>query len=86
MIINWKTLGPIRSQLCCIIGIITVMSVLMSLDGTTDLAGHLGGMFGGLTSGLAIFPGIQPKRKFLALGGAVCFGLYMLGMLLGFYL
>lgn len=59
MTINWKTLGRMRGQLCCIIGLITFISILMSLDGTVDLAGHLGGMVGGYTSGLALFPGIR---------------------------
>jgi hypothetical protein len=86
MIINWKTLGNLRSQLCCIIGLITFMGILMSFDGTTDMAGHLGGLFGGLTSGIAIFPGIQPKNKKFSFVGGGLLTAYMLAMLLVFYL
>lgn len=86
MTINWGTLGRIRSQLCCIVGIITFMSIFMSLGGTVDLAGHLGGMVGGYTCALAIFPGIKPKNKYLMIGGGAAYGIYVLAMLLVFYL
>ena len=86
MTINWKTLGQMRSQLCCVIGIITVISVLMSLDGTVDMAGHLGGLVGGYVCGLAIFPGIQPKSKKIAMGGAIGLAAYILVTFLVFYL
>ena len=86
MIINWKTLGQIRSQLCCIVGILTVISIIMSLDGSVDLAGHLGGMAGGLASGVAIFPGIRPKPKPFMIAGAGSLCAYFLIMFLVFYL
>lgn len=86
MTINWKTLGQMRSQLCCIIGMITFISILMSLDGTVDLAGHLGGLVGGYTCGLAIFPGIEPKNKLIRTGGIVALTGYLLVTFLVFYL
>lgn len=86
MTINWKTLGPVRSQLCCIIGFITVISVLMSLDGTVDLAGHCGGLLGGYLCALAIFPGIETKKRYFTIGGAAALGIYFLVTLLVFYL
>lgn len=86
MTINWNTLGRIRSQLCCIVGIITFISVIMSLGGSVDLAGHLGGMVGGYTCSLAIFPGIRPKPKQLMIGGAAAYGIYVFVLLLVFYL
>ncbi len=86
MTINWKTLGRYRQQLCCIVGLLTVISILMSLDGTVDLAGHLGGMVGGYTGGLALFPGIKPKPRVMTMVGCGSLATYLLVMFLVFYL
>lgn len=86
MIINWKTLGKMRSQLCCIIGIILFISIFMSLGGNVDLAGHLGGLVGGVTCGLGIFPGIKPKLKAFTIGGLGLLAAYILTMFLVFFL
>lgn len=87
--INWTTLGSagqLRSQLCCIIGVLTVISILMSFDSSIDLAGHLGGMVGGFTSGIALFPGIKQKHKAFFIGGCASLSGYLLTMFLVFYL
>ena len=59
MIINWNSLGNIRSQLCCIVGLIIFFSFIFSLGETVDVMGHLGGLLCGTLSGLAMFPGIR---------------------------
>lgn len=58
----------------------------MSLDGTVDLAGHLGGMVGGYTGGLALFPGIKPKPRVMTMVGCGSLATYLLVMFLVFYL
>jgi rhomboid protease GluP len=86
MTINWTVLGRVRSQLCCIVGLITFLAVLTSLNGEVDLAGHLGGMFGGYMCGIAIFPAIKQKDKRFTIVGTSCLAIYLLVMLLVFYL
>lgn len=86
MIINWNALGAIRSQLCCIIGIIIFFSIIFSLGDKVDFAGHMGGLLCGLLSGLALFPGIRDKNKFIALGGGAALAAYFLVMFLVFFL
>ncbi len=86
MTINWTSLGRVRSQLCCIVGLITFLGVLTSLNGEVDLAGHLGGMFGGYTCGIALFPGIRQKDKRFIIAGGSALAIYVLVMLLVFYL
>lgn len=86
MAINWQVLGKIRSQLCCIIGLITFMLIFSSLGSGIDMAGHLGGLAGGLTFGLAAFPGIKPKPKLFVIGGFTLLSVYSLTMFLIFYL
>lgn len=86
MIINWKNLGRIRSQLCCIIGIIIFISVIMSINGTIDIAGHLGGLAGGFGYSLAAFPAIRQKSKAFTIAGGIFLASYMLIMFLVFYL
>lgn len=86
MIINWKVLGRIRSQLCCIVGLITFILLFSSMGQGVDSAAHLGGLFGGLACGLALFPGIKEKKKQMTIGGAIALILYSLTVLLIFYL
>jgi len=56
MVINWPFLGYLRSQLCCIVGIITFFSVLMSFTSGVDAAAHFGGLITGFCVTLALFP------------------------------
>ncbi len=86
MIINWKTLGRIRSQLCCMVGIILFISILTSFSDSVDLAGHLGGLVGGITCGLGIFPGIKPKLKAFTFVGLGLLAAYIVTMFLVFFL
>jgi rhomboid protease GluP len=61
MLINWSALGklgPIRSQLCCIIGFILFFSLLFSFGPNVDSIGHIGGLIGGFLISLAILPGL----------------------------
>jgi membrane associated rhomboid family serine protease len=62
MIINWTALelyGPLRSTLCCTIGLLVAISFLLSIGPGIDSIAHIGGMAGGLLSSLAFLPGIQ---------------------------
>ena len=86
MVINWHTLGAIRSQLCCIIGIIVIFSTLFSLGDKVDFAGHMGGLLCGFLCGLAVFPAIRDKNRYLTLGGAAALAAYFLVMFLVFFL
>ena len=86
IIINWYSLGSIRSQLCCIVGIIVLFSTLFSIGDKVDFAGHMGSLLGGILCGLAIFPGIRPKNKYLTLGGGGALCGYFLVMFLVFFL
>ena len=86
LIINWGVLGLLRSQLCCLIGIVVFFSILFSIGGQVDIAGHLGGLLGGCVCGVAIFPGIREKNKYLTLGAAAALFAYFLIMFLVFFL
>jgi membrane associated rhomboid family serine protease len=86
MTINWTTLGAIRQQICCILGIILCISILSSFSGNVDFAGHIGGLVGGYLCGIAVFPGIRPKSPKFSIVGSCCLGVYILVMLLSFYL
>lgn len=86
MTINWGVLGRLRSQLCCIIGILIVISILMSFDPSVDFAGHIGGLVGGYFSGLVLFPGIKQKNKKLFILGLCGLGTSLLVLLLLLYI
>jgi membrane associated rhomboid family serine protease len=77
LIINWSALeryGPVRSTLCCIIGILVVFSLLFSMGSSIDAIAHIGGLIGGLLISMAILPGMVEKNKiitWIGLGGIV---------------
>lgn len=59
LMINWQALerfGQVRSQICCIIGILVFFSFFMSFGPNVDFIGHLGGLIGGLLISLAVLP------------------------------
>lgn len=72
MTINWKTLGAIRGQICCILGLILFIGILSSISPNVDIAGHLGGLVGGYICGIGLFPGIKPKPKIFMLVSIAC--------------
>lgn len=62
LVINWAALGrygQVRSQLCCLIGIMLFLSLLFSFGQNIDAMGHLGGLLGGFLISLAVLPGIE---------------------------
>lgn len=65
LIINWQTLaglGPLRSQLTCMIGMLVFLSILFSIfsgQNQIDYYGHLGGFIGGLFGSLLLLPPID---------------------------
>jgi membrane associated rhomboid family serine protease len=62
MTINWSALaayGPVRSQICCLIGFIVFFSILFSFGPGIDFFGHIGGMIGGYMVSLGILPGLE---------------------------
>lgn len=86
MTLNWNTLGQIRSQLCCIIGLILFMSILFSFSSGVDAAGHFGGLIGGYFTTLAVFPAIGEKHKYFVAGGIGGLIIYFLTTFLVFFL
>lgn len=74
MMINWTELGrygPVRSTLCCIIGIIVVFSLLFSIGPNIDMFAHVGGLIGGLLISLAILPGMVQKNRIFTIVGII---------------
>lgn len=77
LIMNWgalKKLGPMRRELVCAIGVITFISILltvMSFSNRVDVFGHLGGFATGLCGALLILPRIDGSRGLITriLGG-----------------
>ena len=59
MTMNWNYLGAIKSQVCCLIGIILFFSIMLSFSSGIDAAGHFGGLIGGYFITLAIFPALE---------------------------
>jgi membrane associated rhomboid family serine protease len=89
LIINWTALaalGPVRSNLACIIGIIVVFSLLFSIGSSIDGIAHIGGMIGGLLISLAILPGLQEKSRVVMWVGALGIGVMNLITFLMFFL
>lgn len=78
MLMNWKILAPVRTQLCCIIGLIIFFSILSSLTSRVDAMGHLGGLIGGFLISLTLFPAIVEKPKYLiGIGGGGLAGYFL---------
>lgn len=92
LIINWSALaalGPLRSQLCCVIGMLTFFSIILSFTNSAnsvDYLGHLGGFVGGLFGAMLILPPIQDGPKTTKIVGGVVLGVYLLVVFLVFYL
>jgi hypothetical protein len=84
--INWESLFLIRTQLCCMIGMISFFAMLFSIGGTYGFAGFSGAIIGGFCCSLAIFPGIKSKGWIIIAAGAAGVTLYWLMMFLIFYL
>lgn len=86
MIMNWEVLGELKTQLCCIIGFIVVMSVISSFSSEVDALGHFGGLIGGILLCLGAFPALREKKKVFTLVGGIGLGAYFLITFLVFYL
>lgn len=86
MTINWDTLFLIRTQICCLIGIMVFFAMLFSIGGIYGFASFCGAFIGGYACSLAIFPGIRPKHMLFTIAGAAGVGIYWLTMFLIFYL
>ena len=86
MLMNWEVLGQLRTQLCCIIGIIVFLSIISSFSTGVDYLGHIGGIIGGFFLSLAAFPTILPKKKWMMGLGAGGLGGYFLTTFLVFFL
>jgi rhomboid protease GluP len=93
LIINWAALavlGPMRSQLACVIGMLTFFSILLSFtssSNTVDYMGHLGGFVGGLFGSMLLLPPINlAMPKTVKIVGAVVLSVYLLVVFLVFYL
>lgn len=62
LIINWTYLGAnkaIRSQLCCLIGFMVVLSFLFSFGKNVDYLAHFSGFLGGILTFIGLFPAIN---------------------------
>lgn len=86
MILNWDVLGDLKTQLCCIIGFIVIISIISSFSSEVDLQGHLGGLIGGLLLCLGVFPALRDKKKAFTIIGAGGLTIYFLITFLVFYL
>ena len=86
MFMNWEALAELRTQLCCIIGIIVFLSIISSFSTGVDYLGHLGGIIGGFFLSLAAFPTILPKKKWVMGLGAGGLSGYFLTTFLVFFL
>lgn len=86
MTINWDTLFLIRTQICCLIGMMVFFAMLFSIGGIYGFASFCGAVLGGYTCSMAIFPGIRPKGWLYTIVGAAGLGVYWLTMFLVFYL
>lgn len=86
MAINWSTLILIRSQLCCLIGMMVFFAMLFSIGGIYGFASFCGGLLGGFCSSLALFPGIRHKDWIYIVAGVAGIIIYWLTMFLIFYL
>ena len=86
MAINWKSLGQLRTQLCCIIGLMSFFFFLSSFGEGVSFLGHAGGFLGGLFISLAILPPLVEKNKFVTIVG--CFGIvtYLLTTFIVFFI
>lgn len=84
LIVNWAqlaTVGPLRSQLVCIVVLLLFMSILFSITQSTnviDYYGHMGGFIGGLFASM-LLPAIDPNPpKTMKIVGGVVLGVYLL--------
>jgi hypothetical protein len=84
--INWNTLYLIRTQLACLIGMMTFFAMLFSFGGVNGFSCFFGGLIGGYLCSLSILPGIKPKSKLFIIAGIAGVVLYWLTMFLIFYL
>ncbi len=84
--INWSTLYLIRSQLLCIIGMMTFFAMLFSIGGIYGFANFFGAFFGGFACSLALFKPIKDRNVIMIGAGITGVVLYWLMMFLIFYL
>jgi rhomboid protease GluP len=93
LIVNWTQLaaiGPLRSQLTCIVVLLLFMSILFSFSQSSnaiDYYGHMGGFVGGLFGSMLILPPIgMGTNKSMKIVGGVVLGAYLLTTFLVFFL
>lgn len=84
--INWQALFLIRTQLACMIGMMTFFAMLFSIGGIYGFANFCGGLVGGYACSLGIFKPIKERDLIFTVAGLVGVALYWLMMFLIFYL
>jgi membrane associated rhomboid family serine protease len=86
MAINWTVLAEIRTQLCCIIGVMCFFFLLSSFGDGISFAGHAGGFLGGLLWGMAILPPVGTKNIYVTIAGWAGISIYLLTTFLVLFL
>jgi rhomboid protease GluP len=92
LIVNWSQLaaiGPLRSQLTCVVVLLLFMSLLFSFTQSAnviDYYGHMGGFIGGLFGAMLILPPIGGFNKMTTIVGGAVLGAYVLVVFLVFFL
>lgn len=84
--INWTSLYLIRTQLCCMFGMLFFFGMLFSIGSDCGFSGFVGALMGGFCCSLAVFPGIRSKGWIYIAAGVAGIVLYWLMMFLIFYL
>lgn len=84
--LNWKQLLLIRTQLTCMIGMITFFAMLFSIGGIYGFACFAGSVLGGFACGVGIFPPFKGRDIVIMLAGLGGVAAYWLTMFLIFYL